>query len=77
MKPVNGIANTTNPFSCGNPGAVDGEQLTSVGACSWNFEPNHNEFYWVTEGGDACEEDSDCSSGICGLSFNPGHSELL
>lgn len=61
-------------YKCGTPGAK--HPTTHVGGCSWNFNPPHPEFNWVTAGGSHC--DSSCGNGeTCGLSFNPGHADLL
>ena len=77
MKALNGIKNETDPYSCGNPGAVSGEQSTSVGGCTWDFSPPSVEYVWVKAGGSACSQDSDCSDGVCGISFNVGVAEML
>lgn len=68
-------ANVSDPYDCGSPGAVT--PSVGLGACSWKLNPPLVEYYWVTDGGNPCKSNNDCSDGICGLSFNPGHQQLL
>jgi len=63
------------PYKCGTPGAK--YPNTKVGSCSWDLQPPSNDYYWVTAGGNHCNLDSECSGSKCGLSFNPGHADLI
>jgi hypothetical protein len=68
---------TTNPYSCGNPGGAT-PMNSMLGACTWKFTPPSNDYNWVKNGGNACSLDSDCRSpSVCGMSFNPGKTPLL
>ena len=70
--------NNTNPYSCGSPGAAAQSSSSLLGACSWSFTPPSNDYIWVTSGGSACTELSDCTSpSVCGLSFNAGNAQLF
>lgn len=64
-----------NPYFCGNPGSFNPD--ATLGKCSWDFSPPSEDYNWVTAGGNACQSTSQCSTGICGISFNPGHADLL
>jgi len=76
MGPTNTASGgSSDPYTCGNPGSAS--PTTSVGACSWNFKPPSVDYNWVTAGGNACSSNSDCGGSICGISFNPGHADLL
>lgn len=64
------------PYWCGSPGAV--KPSAGLGACSWDLKPPLLEYNWVENGGNTCVSDRDCGGGtMCGLSFNPGHQQLL
>ena len=66
----------TSPYKCGTPGAK--HPNTKVGSCNWDLKPPSNDYYWVTAGGAKCQDDTACSGDdICGISFNPGHADLL
>ncbi|CDW89125.1 UNKNOWN [Stylonychia lemnae] len=62
-------------YKCGTPGAK--HPNTNVGSCSWDLQPPSNDYNWVTAGGNHCNADSDCQGTKCGLSFNPGHADLI
>jgi hypothetical protein len=75
MSPTN-VAGGSNPYSCGSPGAKFPK--TATGSCDWNMVPPSDEYYWVSAGGSSCTSTTQCSgSQKCGLSFNPGHDQLL
>jgi hypothetical protein len=68
---------TAHPYICGSPGAVK-PSSPLLGGCSWQFAPPSNDYRWVQNGGNACSLDSDCAAPtVCGLSFNPGNTQLL
>ena len=76
MGPTNTPAGgSSDPYFCGNPGSK--HPLSGMGACTWDLKPPASEYNWVKAGGNACNSDADCSTGMCGLSFNPGHADLL
>ncbi|HSW70035.1 MAG TPA: thaumatin family protein [Gammaproteobacteria bacterium] len=77
MGPSKPGSTSSNPYECGNPGAVD--PITNVGKCDWNkMTPPSNDFLWVTNEGNPCSSDHDCAAPYqCGLSFNPGQQHLL
>ena len=75
MAPTN-TPGGSSPYSCGAPGSKF-PTSSETGPCDWDFKPPSDEYNWVTEGGSACTTTADCGSEICGLSFNPGHAELL
>lgn len=77
MQPSNTAAGSS-PYSCGAPGS-NSPTSSETGACNWDFNPPSNDYQWVTEGGSPCTANSECTTAgtTCGLSFNPGHSELL
>jgi hypothetical protein len=62
-------------YTCGRPGDI--YPNTDVGACSWNFNPPSVDYNHVTAGGRGCNSNSDCGGQTCGISFNPGHSNLF
>lgn len=63
-------------WTCGAAGSPN--PTTSVGACDWNLKPPLTEYFHVTAGGNSCSNDWHCGWGKkCGLSFNPGHANLL
>lgn len=75
MQPTN--ATGSGPYDCGAPGSKY-PTSSKVGACTWKFTTPSNDYNWVSAGGSACNLDSDCSSDTtCGISFNPGHENLL
>lgn len=77
MNPTNG-AMTTNPYTCGNPGSKY-PKSDKAGGCSWKMDPPFNDYQWVTAGGEHCSIKTDCKvqGDTCGISFNPGHADLL
>eukprot|EP00347_Sterkiella_histriomuscorum_P004062 403361889 len=62
-------------YKCGTPGAKF--PTTHVGGCDWNLQPPNVEYNFVTAGGNQCSNDGQCGGQKCGLSFNPGHADLL
>jgi len=75
MGPTN-VEGGLDPYSCGSPGAK--HPKTAMGSCEWNMSPPSDDYYWVEAGGSLCTSSTQCSADQkCGLSFNPGHSELL
>lgn len=75
MEPTN--ASGSGPYDCGAPGSKH-PRNSLIGSCNWELNPPHDELKWVTAGGSACSSSGNCSSGtVCGVSFNPGHAELL
>ena len=62
-------------YQCGTPGAK--HPNTKHGSCDWNLKPPSNDYNWVTAGGNHCSADADCKDSTCGISFNPGHADLL
>lgn len=76
MGPTNAQAGgSSEPYTCGVPGAK--HPKTNVGGCTWDLNPPSNDYVWVTAGGNGCSSDSQCSGSQCGISFNPGHADLL
>lgn len=75
MNPINGQT-TTNPYTCGNPGSFY-PKSGKTGNCNWQMNPPSNDYQWVSAGGKQCQLDSDCNGSKCGISFNPGHADLL
>lgn len=67
--------NKDDPYYCGTPGTL--VPSPGLGSCSWDLQPPAVEYRWVEAGGASCKADSDCGSSLCGLSFNPGHEQLL
>jgi hypothetical protein len=76
MSPQQNTSSANAPYFCGSPGAGIASSA-SVGGCSWQFSPPAPEYKWVTAGGVSCNQDSDCGTQVCGLSFNPGMSSLF
>jgi hypothetical protein len=75
MSPTN-VVGGSNPYSCGAPGAKF--PRTAMGSCDWNMVPPSDDYHWVSAGGSLCTSTTQCSgSEKCGLSFNPGHDQLL
>ena len=75
MEPTN--VTGSGPYDCGAPGSKY-PTSSKFGACNWKLTPPSNDYNWVSAGGSACNLDSECSSGTtCGISFNPGHANLL
>lgn len=75
MSPTN-VAGGKNPYFCGAPGAKFPK--TAMGSCEWNMQPPYDDYYWVEAGGSLCTSTDQCLEGEkCGLSFNPGHDQLL
>lgn len=76
MAPTNTIG-SSNPYDCGAPGAKY-PTSSKFGPCNWNFKPPSNDYQWVSAGGNKCNSNSECTNGAtCGISFNPGHADLL
>ena len=77
MGPIN-TESIGGPYDCGHPGAKYPVN-SKLGSCSWDLQPPSNDYNQVTAGGDHCDLDSECteSGEVCGLSFNPGHVDLL
>lgn len=76
MSPLNAAING-NAYTCGSPGAKY-PRSPKTGGCEWNLSPPQNDYQWVTAGGNACQQNSECTNGdTCGISFNPGHADLL
>jgi hypothetical protein len=73
MAPRQSTPSANNPYTCGSPGAST-PSSASLGGCSWKFNPPSLEYNWVSAGGSSCNQDRDCGTQICGLSFNPGES---
>lgn len=67
---------STGPYDCGAPGAHN-PKSDLFGMCSWGLNPPSEDYQWVEMGGNPCQSSSDCSTGTCGISFNPGHNPLL
>jgi hypothetical protein len=77
MEPTNIQTKADNPYICGAPGSKFPKD-SRFSSCSWSFNPPSNDYRWVTAGGVHCQADSECQNGtLCGLSFNPGHADLL
>jgi hypothetical protein len=75
MEPTN--VTGSGPYDCGAPGSKY-PTSSKFGGCDWKLTPPSNDYNWVSAGGNACDLDSDCLSGTtCGISFNPGHANLL
>lgn len=75
MEPIN--ANSSpNPYDCGGPGSKY-PRSSKFGGCNWAMNPPQNDYQWVSAGGNKCNVDSDCNGNRCGISFNPGHVDLL
>ena len=75
MEPTN--VNGSGPYDCGAPGSKY-PRNSKIGGCTWQLSPPSNDYNWVSAGGEACSSDSQCTNETqCGISFNPGHAQLL
>lgn len=67
---------SSDPFHCTGSAAVLQPSGSTLGSCSWQFDPSFSglsavDFVWVTPGpDDGCTSNASCSNGqVCGMAF--------